>query len=379
MQTRMEQFPATNPNPVLSAGKDGIVLYSNVAGEPLLHEWGVNIGEKLPLHIENIVHRVISLNSPEKMEVKAGNRIYLVSFHSIPKEECVNVYGFDISDQKKLEVKLRESEDRFYKAFHGNPTALTITCVADNRYVDVNDSYLHLLEYNSEDVIGRTTKELDLFPNFAEREETVALTLEQGYVHNHEMDVRTKTGRILRVLFSLETVNINQERHILATFIDITERKQAEERLRYHANLVDNVSDAIISTDKELKIRSWNKAAERIYGWQEDEVIDQKGPDILQTTFPEGLSREAIAKDIFEKGYWEGELIQKTKDGRNITVYAKSMVLKDESGVVIGGVSISSDITERKRTKETLHEAYETLQVQSEELQVSNEELQSQS
>lgn len=142
----MEQFPATNPNPVLSAGKDGIVLYSNVAGEPLLHEWGVNIGEKLPLHIENIVHRVISLNSPEKMEVKAGNRIYLVSFHSIPKEECVNVYGFDISDQKKLEVKLRESEDRFYKAFHGNPTALTITCVADNRYVDVNDSYLHLLE-----------------------------------------------------------------------------------------------------------------------------------------------------------------------------------------------------------------------------------------
>ena len=56
----MEQFPAKNPNPVLRAGKDGTILYSNVAGEPLLHEWGVNIGEKLPQHIENIVHRVIS-------------------------------------------------------------------------------------------------------------------------------------------------------------------------------------------------------------------------------------------------------------------------------------------------------------------------------
>ena len=162
-------------------------------------------------------------------------------------------------------------------------------------------------------------------------------------------------------------------------FKDITERKQAEEELRYHANLVDNVSDAIISTDKDLKIRSWNKAAERIYGWQADEVIDLKGSDILQTTFPEGVSREAIAKDIFEKGSWEGELIQKTKDGRDITVYAKSMALKDEAGAVIGGVSISSDITERKRAEEALDEAYETLQVQSEELQVSNEELKSRS
>ena len=91
-----------------------------------------------------------------------------------------------------------------------------------------------------------------------------------------------------------------------------------------------------------------------MYGWQADEVIGLKGSDVLQTTFPEGLSREAIAKDIFEKGCWEGELIQRTKDGRDITVYAKSMALKDEAGVVIGGVSISSDITERKRMEETL-------------------------
>ena len=138
---------------------------------------------------------------------------------------------------------------------------------------------------------------------------------------------------------------------------NITERKRAEKVLRYHAHLVDNVSDAIISTDKELKIRSWNKAAERMYGWQADEIIGLKGSDILQTTFPEGLSREAIAKDIFEKGGWEGELIQRTKDGRDITVHARSMALKDEAGGVIGGVSISSDITERKRAEEALRES----------------------
>ena len=51
MKIEMEQFPATNSNPVLSMGKDGTVLYSNTAGESLLHEWGVVVGKKLPSNI----------------------------------------------------------------------------------------------------------------------------------------------------------------------------------------------------------------------------------------------------------------------------------------------------------------------------------------
>jgi len=106
----MEQFPEQNPNPVLSVGKDGTVLYSNGAGEPLLHEWGVEIGEKLPSYIGYLVQRVISQNIPGKIEVKVGNKVYLVAFHFLPKEEYVNIYGFDISDQKELEKILRIKE-----------------------------------------------------------------------------------------------------------------------------------------------------------------------------------------------------------------------------------------------------------------------------
>ena len=107
METKMEQSSATNPNPVVSVGKDGTVLYSNAAGEPLLHEWGVGVGEKLPSSIGDFVQRAISRNSPEKMEVKAGKRVYLVAFHPLPEEGHVNIYGFDISDQKELEEKLQ--------------------------------------------------------------------------------------------------------------------------------------------------------------------------------------------------------------------------------------------------------------------------------
>ena len=112
MKTKIDQFSANNPNPVLRVGKGGTVLYSNEAGKPLLHEWGVEVGGKLPSYIGDLVQRVISRNSPEKNEVKAENRVYVVSFHHLPEEECVNIYGFDISDQKKLEERLQESEKK---------------------------------------------------------------------------------------------------------------------------------------------------------------------------------------------------------------------------------------------------------------------------
>src|SRR5665811_2107814 len=112
MKAKLEQLTEANPNPVLSVAKNGTVLYSNVAGEPLLHEWGVNIGEKLPSYIIDFVQRVISQNTPEKIEVKAANWTYITAFHPLPEEECVNIYGFDISDQKEVEGQLRESENK---------------------------------------------------------------------------------------------------------------------------------------------------------------------------------------------------------------------------------------------------------------------------
>ncbi|OEU43824.1 hypothetical protein BGV40_02065 [Methanosarcina sp. Ant1] len=108
----MEQFMANNPNPVLRAGKDGTVLYSNMAGEPLLHEWGVVVGGKMPADITYFIQKVISQNIPEKMEVELGNRTYIIAFHPLPEEECVDMYGFDISEQRETEALLREANEQ---------------------------------------------------------------------------------------------------------------------------------------------------------------------------------------------------------------------------------------------------------------------------
>ena len=111
----MEQFSATNTNPVLRVDKGGTVLYSNEAGKPLLREWGVVVGGKLPSYIGDLVQRVITRNSPEKMEIDVGKGVYLIVFHPLPEQECVNISGFDISDQKEVEEKPRKSESSFWR------------------------------------------------------------------------------------------------------------------------------------------------------------------------------------------------------------------------------------------------------------------------
>lgn len=83
MKAKMEQFPAANPNPVLRVEKDGTLLYSNEAGEPLLHEWGARVGKKLPSCIGDLVKRVICRNSPEKKWKLKQEREYTWS-HFIP-------------------------------------------------------------------------------------------------------------------------------------------------------------------------------------------------------------------------------------------------------------------------------------------------------
>ncbi|WP_048065170.1 PocR ligand-binding domain-containing protein [Methanosarcina acetivorans] len=110
MTVKMDQFQAINSNPVLSVAEDGVILYSNKAGELLLRKWGVRVREKLPTNIKIFVQRAIFREGIEKIEVKMGKRVYFFVFHPLPEQECVNIYGFDISDCKNLEEKLRESE-----------------------------------------------------------------------------------------------------------------------------------------------------------------------------------------------------------------------------------------------------------------------------
>ncbi|AKB28619.1 sensory transduction histidine kinase [Methanosarcina siciliae T4/M] len=109
----MDQLVSKNPNPVLRAGTDGSIFYSNKAAEPLLYIWDIGGQGKLPHSMETIIKRVVSRNDPEKIEVKVGKKLYLIDFQPVPEKEFVNIYGLDISEQKKLGKKLSIKEKQY--------------------------------------------------------------------------------------------------------------------------------------------------------------------------------------------------------------------------------------------------------------------------
>jgi PAS domain S-box-containing protein len=230
MKTKTERFPATNPNPVLRVKKDGTVLYSNKASEPLLREWGVGVGEKLPSSIGDFVQRVISRNSPEKMDVKAGNRVYLVVFQ--PSQECVNISGFDVTDQKELEAKLRESENKYRNIVETSVEGIWIfNSVSETTYV--NEKMAEMLGYNPEEMIGRFIWDF----TYEEDKDIFQVKLEnrkQGIDEVYELKLLRKDGSPLWVSVSAKGFfgDAGKFEGSVGMFTDITNHKRAEDALQ---------------------------------------------------------------------------------------------------------------------------------------------------
>lgn len=159
----------------------------------------------------------------------------------------------------------------------------------------------------------------------------------------------------LDFLISTVPVNIAGETKVLVTIVDITERKRAEEQMRYQAYLLENVSDAIISTDSNFIIQSWNRAAEEMYGWNEDEVFGKLVDDVLKSEFQEPLKQ--IVDKFYEENSWRSEATQYRKDGTPISVLSSVRLIQDVEGEFVRAIATNKDITDRKRAEEALRQS----------------------
>src|SRR5665647_3685312 len=144
MELRLKGFLATNPYPVFLADKDGRVLYSNETGEPLLQELGTGIGEKLPLFIGDFVRRAISSNKTQRTEIKVEKSIYLFLFQPSKVENSVNIYGFDVTDQRKFEDTFKIAQENLIKA------QKNVENIIEERAIQLAGSYNLLKESEKE-------------------------------------------------------------------------------------------------------------------------------------------------------------------------------------------------------------------------------------
>ncbi len=155
----------------------------------------------------------------------------------------------EIAGRKKADEAMRESEERFSKAFHNSPIPQIIARFGDWHYVDANESVANLLEYSREELIGHSSAELNLIP-LVRRESGVQSVIQAGELRDFETDVRTKFGKIITVLVSTETITLNGEKHLINTFIDITMRKQMQAKLEEYSK---HLEDLVKERTKQLK------------------------------------------------------------------------------------------------------------------------------
>ena len=134
----------------------------------------------------------------------------------------------DITDLKRAETELRESEHKFSTVFQSNPVALTLVSATDGVFVEVNDTFSIHSGYTREEIIGKTSEELDFFADNDTYAQMVSLIQNQGHIQDMELQCRIKSGDIRTCRFSSNVIIMTGKPHILSTVEDITEQKKAE-------------------------------------------------------------------------------------------------------------------------------------------------------
>ncbi|NLG32289.1 MAG: PAS domain S-box protein, partial [Syntrophomonadaceae bacterium] len=129
----------------------------------------------------------------------------------------------DITERKKAEDALRASEEKFFKAFNSSPTLMTITTVADGKYIEVNDSFLNVTGYTREEIQGKSALEINFWANPSERDKYIKMILDGGKIRNLEFQYLTKQGKKRIGLLSAEPLLLHGEQYMINSFTDITE------------------------------------------------------------------------------------------------------------------------------------------------------------
>ncbi len=140
--------------------------------------------------------------------------------------------GRDITARRQVEQAIAESQERFMVAFRSSPVSASIARAADGCFVDANDNYLRDFGWSRDEILGKTSLEIGLWPSSEVRQNWLAAIRGAGKVVDYETDWLDRQGRPRKVSISATLIQLNGEPHLLAFITDITERKRIEAELR---------------------------------------------------------------------------------------------------------------------------------------------------
>ena len=163
----------------------------------------------------------------------------------------------------------------------------------------------------------------------------------------YEYRIRTKSGEYKWFLGSGEVQfeqGTNKPLRVVGSIVDIDQKKQQELATAYKSALVELSLNAVITTDPEFKVVSWNQGAEQLYQIKAEDTIGKYLRDFMDTTYPY-YTEEEVLEEFERQGFWRGEAHQVTKQGHKVYVLSSVRIIKDSKGKAAGIVAINSDLS----------------------------------
>lgn len=257
----------------------------------------------------------------------------------------------DITELKKPEAALRLTEDKFSKAFHNNQTMMAIMRFKDRVLIDVNDEFAKGVGCECKDLLGKSVDVLNIGPSLEDSLVVIEQLTKNGYTRSFECEFRKINGSTGYAIASFNFLDIDGEKYILASAMDITKRKKSEEALRQSERLfcktfnANPLPMAIISVDNDA-ILDVNVAFLKRGGFTKQDLIGLKTTDLgIWVDINERLKLfEEMKKYHFVRNF-EVSLSQKPGEIATFLLSANLILWKGETCLLV----IANDITELKR------------------------------
>lgn len=263
----------------------------------------------------------------------------------------------DVTERVRAEESLRHSEEKFATAFRASPHAMTITSLRDGRFIDVNASFERQSGYSRDEVLGKTILDLGLWADSADFASIMADTLKRHKVVGRQARLRTKSGRTVHALYSVEVIDIDGEPCALSAGEDITNRMQIERALRESEAKFRLVADTVTSAIwllRENRFVYFNKEFEKLTGYSGDELLSMNPWDLVHPDFREQNRTRAEARLRGEAVPSRYQFAVVTKSGEKRWVDFSAAVTEFDGKPTIFGSAF--DITATRRAEQELKE-----------------------
>ncbi len=241
--SKISRFPLENPSPILRISNDYTIIFSNQASEPILGHWKREVGEKVPNDFYKIVKEVLTSRKSKDIEFEIGSRVFsciLVPIKEGNHINYINFYGHDITERKKAEEAVRESEKKYHHLFENLNDAAFLADIKTGIIVDANKQAKVLLGRTREEIIGMSQIELHPLQKAGEYRKKFEAHIEKGHIADYDGEVVRKNGKVVPVNVSAAAITIGGKKLILGIFRDITEIKRIEEERKLAEEQIRN-------------------------------------------------------------------------------------------------------------------------------------------